>query len=107
MGGMAAQIPIKNDPAANEAALEKVRAGQAARGDRRHDGTWVAHPGLVPVAKEVFDEHMPGRTSTRQRPDVNVTAKRPARLPARGADHRGGLLGALTGNQAMQQVKAG
>jgi malate synthase len=58
MGGMAAQIPIKNDPAANEAALEKVRQDKLREVRAGHDGTWVAHPGLVPVAKEVFDVRM-------------------------------------------------
>src|SRR3981081_1215207 len=59
MGGMAAQIPIKNDPQANEAALEKVRQDKLREVTDGCDGTWVAHPGLVPVAKEIFDEHMP------------------------------------------------
>ena len=59
MGGMAAQIPIKNDPAANEAALAKVRADKMREATDGHDGTWVAHPGLVPIAKEIFDQHMP------------------------------------------------
>lgn len=60
MGGMAAQIPIKNDPIANEAALGKVRQDKLREVKAGHDGTWVAHPGLVPVAREVFDEHMGG-----------------------------------------------
>jgi malate synthase len=59
MGGMAAQIPIKNDPAANEAALAKVRADKERESRDGHDGTWVAHPGLVPLATEVFDANMP------------------------------------------------
>ncbi|HUL90834.1 MAG TPA: malate synthase A [Burkholderiales bacterium] len=76
MGGMAAQIPIKNDPQANEAALEKVRADKLREVTDGCDGTWVAHPGLVPIAKEVFDEHMPGPNQyDRQRPDVSVSAK--------------------------------
>ena len=58
MGGMAAQIPIKNDPVANEAALEKVRLDKLREVKAGHDGTWVAHPGLVPIAKQIFDEHM-------------------------------------------------
>jgi malate synthase len=75
MGGMAAQIPIKNDPAANEAALEKVRQDKLREVTDGCDGTWVAHPGLVPVAKKVFDEHMPGPNQyERQRPDVDVKA---------------------------------
>jgi malate synthase len=76
MGGMAAQIPIKNDPAANEAALEKVRQDKLREVRAGHDGTWVAHPGLVPLAKEVFDAHMKGPNQI-QRPleDVRITAK--------------------------------
>jgi malate synthase len=58
MGGMAAQIPIKNDAAANDAAMEKVRADKLREVRAGHDGTWVAHPALVPLAKEIFDEHM-------------------------------------------------
>jgi malate synthase len=76
MGGMAAQIPIKNDPAANEAALAKVRADKEREATDGCDGSWVAHPGLVGIAKEVFDRHMPGPNQVgRQRPDVNVSAK--------------------------------
>jgi malate synthase len=76
MGGMAAQIPIKNDPAANEAALEKVRQDKLREVTDGCDGTWVAHPALVPIAKEVFDRHMPQPNQYgKQRPDVNVMAK--------------------------------
>jgi malate synthase len=76
MGGMAAQIPIKNDPQANEAALEKVRQDKLREVTDGCDGTWVAHPALVPVAKEVFDRHMPQANQYgRQRPDVRVAAK--------------------------------
>ncbi len=60
MGGMAAQIPIKNDPAANEAALAKVRADKLREVKSGHDGTWVAHPALVPIAKEIFDGYLHG-----------------------------------------------
>ncbi len=75
MGGMAAQIPIKNDPAANEAALEKVRQDKLREVRAGHDGTWVAHPGLVPVAKEVFDTYMktPNQIS-RKLNGVQITA---------------------------------
>jgi len=58
IGGMAAQIPIKNDPAANEAAMDKVRRDKLREVRNGHDGTWVAHPGLVPIAMQVFDEWM-------------------------------------------------
>jgi malate synthase len=59
MGGMAAQIPIKGDEAANEAALTKVRTDKLREVQAGHDGTWVAHPALVPVAQEIFDQYMP------------------------------------------------
>jgi len=76
MGGMAAQIPIKNDPQANDAALEKVRQDKLREVRDGCDGTWVAHPGLVPVAKEIFDRHMPQPNQyERQRPDVRVSAR--------------------------------
>ncbi|MEO8630623.1 MAG: malate synthase A [Betaproteobacteria bacterium] len=76
MGGMAAQIPIKNDPAANEAALAKVRLDKTREATDGHDGTWVAHPGLVQLAKEAFDKVMPGPNQiSRQRDDVQVKAK--------------------------------
>jgi len=61
MGGMAAQIPIKSDAAKNEQALAKVRADKLREVTNGHDGTWVAHPGLVPIAKEIFDAHMKGK----------------------------------------------
>lgn len=58
IGGMAAQIPIKNDPVANVRAINKVKSDKTREVKDGHDGTWVAHPGLVPVAKEIFDLHM-------------------------------------------------
>ncbi|AVP95740.1 malate synthase A [Ahniella affigens] len=59
MGGMAAQIPINHDPEANAAAMAKVRADKLREVTAGHDGTWVAHPGLIPIAREIFDAHMP------------------------------------------------
>ncbi len=59
MGGMAAQIPISGDPEANEQALARVRADKLREATAGHDGTWVAHPGLIPIARQVFDERMP------------------------------------------------
>jgi malate synthase len=83
MGGMAAQIPIKDDPAANEAAMAKVRADKEREAGDGHDGTWVAHPGLVPIAKAVFDQHMPEANQiARKRQDVNVTAADLLQVPA-------------------------
>ncbi len=72
MGGMAAQIPIKNDTQANEKALEKVRQDKAREVCAGHDGTWVAHPGLVPVAREIFDAHMKGPNQIERRPEMRV-----------------------------------
>jgi malate synthase len=75
MGGMAAQIPIKNDPAANKAAMDKVTADKTREVTDGHDGTWVAHPGLVKIAKDIFDQHMrEANQIARKRQDVNVTA---------------------------------
>jgi malate synthase len=75
MGGMAAQIPIKHDAEANQAALDKVTADKKREVGDGHDGTWVAHPGLVELARTVFDQGMPGANQLdRRREDVNVTA---------------------------------
>jgi len=75
MGGMAAQIPIKNDPAANEEAMGRVHADKKREAADGHDGTWVAHPGMVGIAKEEFDAVMkePNQIA-RKRQDVHVTA---------------------------------
>jgi malate synthase len=82
MGGMAAQIPIKNDPAANDAALAKVRQDKLREVKAGHDGTWVAHPGLVPIAKQIFDEHMktPNQLHV-MREEVHVTAADLLKVP--------------------------
>jgi len=82
MGGMAAQIPIKDDPAASEAALAKVRADKQREVRAGHDGTWVAHPGLVPIAKAIFDEHMktPNQIHVK-REDVRITEADLLRVP--------------------------
>jgi len=75
MGGMAAQIPIKNDPAANAIAEERVRADKTREVMDGHDGTWVAHPALVPIALDAFAAHMTGDNQLgRSRDDVNVSA---------------------------------
>jgi malate synthase len=74
MGGMAAQIPARGDPKVNEAAFAKVKADKEREADQGHDGTWVAHPDLVPVAKEVFDRLMPGPNQLEKlRDDVKIT----------------------------------
>jgi malate synthase len=91
MGGMAAQIPIKGDGAANEAALAKVRQDKLREVKAGHDGTWVAHPGLVPIARGIFDEHMPEPNQIgRRREEVRVSAADLLAVPE-GAVTRGGL----------------
>ncbi|WP_448189238.1 malate synthase A [Azospirillum sp. sgz301742] len=75
IGGMAAFIPVKGDPEANEGVFSKIRADKEREASNGHDGTWVAHPGLVQVAMEVFDAYMPGPNQIgRKRNDVAVTA---------------------------------
>jgi malate synthase len=75
IGGMAAQIPIKNDPVANEDAMARVQADKKREATDGHDGTWVAHPGLVAIAMEEFDKAMPGPNQIyKKREDVQVTA---------------------------------
>ncbi|MCC6280797.1 MAG: malate synthase A [Saprospiraceae bacterium] len=82
IGGMAAQIPIKNNPEANEAALAKVRADKLREATDGHDGTWVAHPGLVPVALDIFNEHMPAPNQVnRQRDDYTISEKDLLEMP--------------------------
>ena len=74
MGGMAAQIPVKGDNKANEEAFAKVRADKEREAGNGHDGTWVAHPDLVPIAMEVFDRLMPEPNQlSKKRDDVHVT----------------------------------
>jgi malate synthase len=82
MGGMSAFIPIKTDAVANERALTQVRADKEREASDGHDGTWVAHPGLVPVALEVFDRVMPRANQIeRQLPDFHATAEDLLRVP--------------------------
>lgn len=82
IGGMAAQIPVKNDEEANRIALEKVRADKEREVKDGHDGTWVAHPALVPVAKEIFDKFMPSANQIeRKKEDITITAKDLLQVP--------------------------
>ncbi len=91
MGGMSALIPIKGDPEANERAMAGVRADKEREATDGHDGTWVAHPGLVPVAMEVFDRVMPGPNQIdKQLKDFEVTAEDLLRVPE-GAVTEAGL----------------
>jgi malate synthase len=91
MGGMSAFIPIKTDPVANERALTQVRADKEREATDGHDGTWVAHPGLVPVALEVFDRVMPQANQIdKQTPDYSCTADDLLQVPP-GAITEAGL----------------
>jgi malate synthase len=92
MGGMAPQIPIKNDPKANEEAIAKVRADKEREAGDGHDGTWVAHPGLVPVAIEVFDRLMPTPNQLSKVPDVAIKAQDLLQIP-QGTITEAGLRG--------------
>jgi len=91
MGGMAAQIPIKADPEANEIAIQKVRADKIAEVKNGHDGTWVAHPALVPVAMEIFNQYMPTKNQRQiKRRDVQITADMLVETPT-GSITEGGV----------------
>ena len=82
IGGMSAYIPVKSDPVANEKAIAQVRADKEREAGDGHDGTWVAHPGLVPVAQEIFDRLMPQPNQiSKQLPDYNPTAEDLLRVP--------------------------
>jgi malate synthase len=90
MGGMAAQIPIKADPKANEEAIAKVVADKKREVEDGHDGTWVAHPGLVEIARKVFDEGMKGpHQIERKLDDLEVTAADLLRVPSGAITERG------------------
>ncbi len=91
MGGMAAQIPIKESAHANHEAMTKVRQDKEREAGDGHDGTWVAHPGLVPIAKEAFDKAMPQANQiARKRQDVHVTAADLLQVP-QGSKTEAGL----------------
>ncbi len=91
MGGMAAQIPIKGNQQANDEAIAKVKADKLREVKNGHDGTCVAHPGLVPVARAVFDEYMPAPNQIgKSFPNVHVTAAQLLETPA-GTRTREGL----------------
>jgi malate synthase len=92
LGGMAAQIPIANDAVANGEALARVRADKLREVKLGHDGTWVAHPGLIPVAQSIFDEHMPGENQVANGRD-DVRADRDTLIaPSAGTITRAGFL---------------
>lgn len=97
MGGMAAQLPVKDDPDMNEMAMMKVRRDKEREARDGHDGSWVGHPALVPICEEVFNQYMPEANQIdRQRDDVNVTAADLLKLPE----------GAITIQGLMDNVSA-
>ena len=103
IGGMAAQIPIKSDPRASEAALARVRADKLREVTDGHDGTWVAHPGLVAVAREVFEARMAGpHQLSRAREDVTVTAHDLYRVPLGTRTEEGLRLNLRVGVQYLE-----
>jgi malate synthase len=89
MGGMAAQIPIKGDPAANDAAFAKVRQDKLREVTAGHDGTWVAHPGLVGVAKNIFDENMPQANQISRLNRVSISSSDLLAVPAGDITEKG------------------
>ena len=86
MGGMSAFIPVKGDEAANTAARDKVREDKLREVTDGHDGTWVAHPDLVPIALEVFDAHMPGANQLEREEDAELRVTARDLLEAPGGD---------------------
>jgi malate synthase len=103
MGGMAAQIPIKNDPEASRVALERVRADKLREVRDGHDGTWVAHPGLVPITREVFEAHMKGANQIdRLREDVHVAAADLLQVPTGTRTEDGLRLNVRVGIQYLE-----
>jgi malate synthase len=103
MGGMSAFIPVKDDEARNQAAFAAVRADKEREATLGHDGTWVAHPGLVPVALEVFDRLMPGPNQLTKLPEVKATAEA-LTTPSEGPKSAAGL--AMNVNVAIGYIAA-
>jgi malate synthase len=99
MGGMAAQIPIKNDPEANDRAMAKVHADKKREAEDGHDGTWVAHPALVAIALEEFDKVLGDKPNQidKQRDDVQVTQADLIAIPT----------GAITEHGIRENIKVG
>lgn len=98
IGGMAAQIPIKNDEEANTIAFEKVKADKEREVKNGHDGTWVAHPGLVSLAMKVFNENMPTKNQMHiKRNELNITEEQLLELPK----------GTITENGVRKNINVG
>lgn len=108
IGGMAAQIPIKNDPEKNRQALAKVRADKTREATDGHDGTWVAHPGLVAIAKEEFDKAMPAPNQIdRLREDPTIAAADLLKLPSGSITEAGMRTNISVGIQYMANWLSG
>ena len=98
IGGMAAHIPVKNNPAANQIAFDKVRRDKEREARDGHDGTWVAHPGMVMLVKEIFNKIMPTPNQiNRKREDVKVNAQDLLELP----------VGEITGEGLRTNINVG
>jgi malate synthase len=104
MGGMAAFIPVKNDPAINEKALEKVREDKHREATDGHDGTWVAHPGLVQIAREEFDKVLGTKPNQIDRPpgDFKATAEQLLEVPQGSITEEGLRLNIRVGIQYLE-----
>ncbi len=102
IGGMSAFIPVKNDEAANAKAFEQVRLDKEREAGNGHDGTWVAHPGLVPVALEVFNRLMPAPNQLSKMPDATITAKDLLTLPDGAITETGVKLNVSVGLQYIE-----
>ena len=105
IGGMAAQIPIKNDDKANKKSLQKVYDDKLIEAYNGHDGTWVAHPGLVNMVKEIFDNHLYFKNQLgNKREDVNITASDLLKLPVKTS---GGRVGVITEEGIKTNINVG
>ncbi|AZA80547.1 malate synthase A [Chryseobacterium lactis] len=89
IGGMAAQIPVKDDDEANRIAFEKVRSDKEREVKNGHDGTWVAHPALVTVAKEIFDLHMPSKNQIDKKVQYHIQESDLLEIPKGGITEKG------------------
>jgi malate synthase len=107
MGGMAAQIPIKSDAAANDAAFAKVKQDKLREVTAGHDGTWVAHPGLVGVAKSIFDENMPQPNQISRLNRVSTAASDLLAVPAGDITEKGIELNIDIGLQYLESWLSG
>jgi malate synthase len=108
IGGMAAQIPIRNDPLANAAAMERVRADKLREANAGHDGTWIAHPGLAAIATQAFDAVLRGPNQLEAlRPDVHVNAADLLRVPNGAITEAGIRLNIRVGVQYLESWLGG